>query len=330
MCDLYIDNLRALSPSSEALRCFCRHLAVLANRVNLQFNETCWEVKPTGSFLGFDFDYQQCSFALSSKARAKVASIADSTADDRGFLRAVGILVYYSSALRIPLAQFWIVIHEVLKLVAHKVFTHSTIVDQSIVSWRNCVLDTPALPTVRQPSVGHIALMTDASLVGWGAVLFVDERMTASTSGLWLNTPVQLQNINVMEITAVGLALRHFGRLRGQQVFLIVDNMATFAAIEKGFSNTSAMNRALAEIRSACSRFRIAIQRIAFVPSHLNAADAFSRDSALDGSRADELLALLMGSLRPHEVRSPRVEYAAKRTRSSPGDGPGLDLIPSR
>ena len=82
------------------------------------------------------------------------------------------------------------------------------------------------------------------------------------------------------------------------------------------------MNQILSKIVAVCRRFRIAIEQVFYVSTEQNAADPLSRAAALDGARANELLALLMGSLRPDEVDSPRVDYAAKRTGSCPGDGP--------
>jgi ribonuclease HI len=81
-----------------------------------------------------------------------------------------------------------------------------------------CSLDPPA------PS---LTLFTDASLTGWGATLEGRE-----VSGLWSGLQLA-EHINLLEMRAVLLALKHFHDLvQGQALVIATDNTTVVAYLQ--------------------------------------------------------------------------------------------------
>jgi hypothetical protein len=96
----------------------------------------------------------------------------------------------------------------------------------AVLWWANQenLLSSVCLQDMRQT----VTVLTDASLIGWGAHL--DDQMA---SGIW--TPQEAQNsINVLEMWAVERALKRFQHLLlGQKVQILSDNMTVVSYITK-------------------------------------------------------------------------------------------------
>ncbi|XP_061098651.1 uncharacterized protein LOC133128861, partial [Conger conger] len=117
----------------------------------------------------------------------------------------------------------------------------------------------------------HVPVYTDASTKGWGAVC---NGMMAS--GLW-NPP--LPHINVLEITAVWLALQRFEPLlRGRHVLIRSDNKATVAYVNRqGGTKCPHLHRLAVRIWTWAYP-RVRSLRALYVPGQLNCgADLLSR-----------------------------------------------------
>ncbi|XP_061078563.1 uncharacterized protein LOC133111938 [Conger conger] len=117
----------------------------------------------------------------------------------------------------------------------------------------------------------HVPVYTDASTKGWGAVC---NGMMAS--GLW-NPP--LPHINVLEITAVWLALQRFEPLlRGRHVLIRSDNKVTVAYVNRqGGTKCPHLHRLAVRIWTWAYP-RVRSLRALYVPGQLNCgADLLSR-----------------------------------------------------
>ena len=111
--------------------------------------------------------------------------------------------------------------------------------------WINNIVGAHNLLTREAPT---ITLTTDASKLGWGAVLG-----TQSTGGLWSSTESQ-NHINYLELLVVFLGLKTFCSSKHDcHIRLMIDNTAAVAVINHtGTSHSDPLNRLTKEIWSWC------------------------------------------------------------------------------
>ena len=130
------------------------------------------------------------------------------------------------------------------------------------------------------PKDHSIQIFTDASNEGWGAHL--DQ---SSTSGLWSPQEKGL-HINVLELKAVSLALRHFkDQCQDQTVLVAMDNSTVIAYINKqGGTHSAQMCALLWRIMTWCHHFHITL-KARHIPGCLNVmADLLSRSNQVQST----------------------------------------------
>ena len=96
-----------------------------------------------------------------------------------------------------------------------------------------------------------------------------------------ISTPwrVRSQHIDLLEMEAVKLAVRHMGRstaTRGGRVHLLVDNTGVLGSLGKGRSASRALNYLCRQVFAAATQHDISLE-LHWVPSTLNPADEPSR-----------------------------------------------------
>ena len=130
------------------------------------------------------------------------------------------------------------------------------------------------------PKDHSIQLFTDASNEGWGAHLEQN-----STQGLWSPQEKGL-HINVLELKAVFLALRHFkDQCQDQPVLVATDNSTVVAYINKqGGTHSVEMCTLLWRIMTWCHHFHITL-KVRYIPGCLNVmADLLSRSNQVQST----------------------------------------------
>ena len=130
------------------------------------------------------------------------------------------------------------------------------------------------------PKDHSIQLFTDASNEGWGAHLEQN-----STQGLWSAQEKGL-HINVLELKAVFLALRHFkDQCQDQTVLVATDNSTVVAYINKqGGTHSAEMCALLWRIMTWCHHFHITL-KARHIPGCLNVmADLLSRSNQVQST----------------------------------------------
>ena len=130
------------------------------------------------------------------------------------------------------------------------------------------------------PKDHSIQLFTDASNVGWGAHL--DQ---SSTKGLWSPQEKGL-HINVLELKAVSLALRHFkDQCQDQTVLVATDNSTVVAYINKqGGTHSAEMCALLWKLMTWCHHYHITL-KARHIPGCLNVmADLLSRSNQVQST----------------------------------------------
>ena len=130
------------------------------------------------------------------------------------------------------------------------------------------------------PQEHNVQVFTDASNVGWGAHLNQD-----SIKGLWSDLEKSL-HINVLELKAVFLALKHFRlQCQNQTVLVATGNSTVVAYINKqGGTHSVEMCAVLWRIMSWCHRFKISL-RARHIPGCLNViADSLFRSTQIQST----------------------------------------------
>lgn len=283
----YIDNVR-FGDSTETLNTvklkfegLCRHCQLTLNA------EPVNEIHEQGVFLGVENDYKEATSKLTSKTLAKLYKAKDmllaTECTIAQMFQAFGILFFASTVLRFPLHR----VYHAFKFYrrrAHAFSIGSIHLNHKALVWNcirkeleqwfdNLLQNIPASWATPRSELYH--LFTDASLTGWGAVLFTPDNKVLVVSGRWSKL-IASRRIEELEAMAIGesfTALQSF--LQSKRYILHIDNTSVQFAIQKGFYSTSYnLNSRLQEIYNTLSTKPLALERVS---SKANPADVPSR-----------------------------------------------------
>ena len=162
----------------------------------------------------------------------------------------------------------------------------------------------PLLPP--QPS---LHLITDASMVGWGAHL---EPLSVTVSGTWSPQETKL-HINNLEMRAAHLSVLHFQEhLRNECVSLSTDNTSVVSYIQcQGGTHSQSLFQETKVLLDLCRTLNVSISA-KYIPGRLNAlADGLSRKHQLLPS--EWTLHQEVANLIFHQLGEPMVDLFATR-----------------
>jgi hypothetical protein len=159
--------------------------------------------------------------------------------------------------------------------------------------WNGAPIWTPA---------GDVQLVSDASDVGWGALVKVGSRTLGEAQGRW-SSYMAGQHIMVRETAAIRLGLRAFlPACRGKVVETVVDNSASYYGVRHWASRSQGLMLQLRKIFSLCDREGITLAP-RLVKSAANPADSLSRFKRdAEWSLRENGFSLLEGLYGPHSV----------------------------
>ena len=154
------------------------------------------------------------------------------------------------------------------------------------------------------PKDHSIQLFTDASNEGWGAHL-----EQSSTQGLWSPQEKGL-HINVLELKAVFLALRHFkDQCQDQTVLVATDNSTVVAYINKqGGTHSAEMCALLWRLMTWCPHYHITL-KARHIPAHSRVPECDGRPTfQVEPGAVDRMVSTSTGVQTdlPKVVHSPR------------------------
>jgi hypothetical protein len=132
-------------------------------------------------------------------------------------------------------------------------------------------------------------MFTDASLSGWGAILFADQH-TFIAAGPWDSVALALAargaGINFLELRTVRLALRRFSLdffkvlgyqwLQNERIALWIDNTSALFSLVRSRSNSFSLNSELVKVNRLLRRLNLTLLP-QYIASQENPADYWSR-----------------------------------------------------
>eukprot|EP00388_Colpodella_angusta_P004047 GDKJ01013736.1.p1 GENE.GDKJ01013736.1~~GDKJ01013736.1.p1 ORF type:complete len:397 (+),score=22.94 GDKJ01013736.1:104-1192(+) len=241
----------------------------------------------TLTFIGMSFDFSTHHIDLAPKNRKKIEKLSFSESMTVSDIEsATSRLMYASSILGVPLSKFYFAIKFIRRKLseinretitrADKVHIPNSSLSQFI-SWKEALLAATPRAISSSDSRTDFSLWTDASTIGWGAVLINDfSQQVKVVAGKW-SAEEQLIHINILEAKALVFALRLFTDIDGATIAPLVDNTSVASIVRRGFSHSADLNVECECIQSICASRRITLLEPTYVKSESNIADHWSR-----------------------------------------------------
>jgi hypothetical protein len=305
--ELHIDNVRFLGRNEAAIDRAAERFQANCKRANVKLNvEAVNEMHEVGDFLGTTNDYRRGLVRMAKKtvdklrSESEIALNPNATIED--FRVLFGVLFFASRVLRISLAEYYGPIkflrrrlHEVSKGVmreSEKAKLWPCMKDD-LQRWIDTALENPWTNHVERRDGIELVMVTDASVDGWGSVLY-DERTgkVVATGGKWKQRH-NSSEINELEAWAVRNAAEAFeDQLKDsslKHLLVLVDNTATLHAYRKGSAQAHLLNKAVREgQRLLPDQVQVSI---AYIDSKTNEsfADPISRGREMKEELASQL-----------------------------------------
>lgn len=283
----YVDNVRFCAATqnlvlaaSARFRAACLSAAVTLN------DEESNAPHREGEFLGVSLDYKDGLACLGRKSLRKlVPPTASMTADE--ILRLFGACCHCSRVLRLPMSPYFFVFkflrRRFASLLTAKPEEKIDVWPSILPLWRGWVERLRANNKVAHfgdSPPAETVLATDASLIGWGGVAFINGE--AMEVGARWGQKEAAQHINVLEILALARALQAVPLPSGP-LLLLLDNTAALHVLRKGHAREADLNHAARQVQALLGDRDV---RVAYVPSAGNPADPASRGLATSTSGA--------------------------------------------
>ena len=281
--DVYLDGIRYCGSKIE-VTAYERFVDERANMTHMTFKEedTCNATKY--DFLGVRYDHDKKCYNLSDRFIKKIPHEIASHAPLHAYESLCARLVYASAVLGVIMPRYYWAIkfirRQISKLNKGMIREHDTVKLSYVVSvqlnrWIQEVKNNqPQLYSMAESSK-FATLYTDASLDGWGAVLFLPDGTVYGTGAAW-DKDIE---INHGEALAIENALIAFAEHWNQVKFirLRVDNTSVEAAMRKRWADSYNISDVLTRILSYLHLNHMLVFP-EYVTTQENQADAWSRN----------------------------------------------------
>jgi hypothetical protein len=248
-------------------------------------------------FVGIHFDHKRHTVRLADKTAKKIPFSIPNTTTIAELQALVGRLLFGAGVTRTPLGDYYFALkacrRHFNRVNGGEVSRHTQVeltkgCAAKLQQLRAQVLQTAVIRSVQGTS--SMKLFTDASKIGWGAVLMTDRGRVLVTGERWSHADKHLE-ISVLEMKAVQLGVTAFTRelQSAAQVALLVDNTSVKGAVERGTCRSAdlvvALAAAIPGLRELPGRVSVG-----YVGSKENPADPPSRmDSGKSYAEASRL-----------------------------------------
>ena len=300
--DAYVDNVRLLANNLTILRRLVATFFLIVGDIGITVNEQQADVERLVdtnaiqlrqyTFLGLLFDHDEKTVQLSEKSRRKLTDAHTkmqftTTLKWREWQSIFGLCVFASNVLLLDRAKrYWVykfmrrksytLVPETVQGNPQEAFVKlwPSIIDNWEGWLQEILCSRPRLIAPRGKKM--FTLVTDASLSGWGAILYGPDGEHVA-AGPW--EPAQTTwPINLLELIAVRRALEMFASLlKDDEIALIVDNTTVIAQMTHGRSNRWRYNVQLLAIKQCLLRAKSFISSVNYIKSEKNPADFWSR-----------------------------------------------------
>jgi hypothetical protein len=287
---VWIDGFRFVGAAKDVQRDMAR-VDAFAQSIGIEWKTAdSRDAVKTYDFLGLHWDHACRQVALTTRNAEKLPTVVEDVMSLADLEKLLHRLIYASGALNIPLAHFyWAmkVCRRKLNALNHgapdtdKVHL-SMALRTGLTRWIQCTrvpLTVVSHPGQRRRSV----LFSDASAIGWGAVLILSSQELFVAGDVWRQrfTP---EEINKFEAHALNYALQAFSRVLAQSgdtdVTIVVDNTSVQAGVRRGHAKSAAVNEALIPVLRSLQQLHCEV-RVAYIASKDNPADSISRGRPL-------------------------------------------------
>jgi hypothetical protein len=287
--DAYIDNVRVLfddlSVRDQLIDCLfeeCEDAKVIINESKEVIRATDPE---RYDFLGVAYDHHEKFSMLSESFVQKVITawddggiLNDPNAQLRDVVSLFGKLQYGAIINGSPRHPFYLVYKFLRRRVGCPLDGPADVWKSTKKVWRAWVEDevfSRKKRLLRTWATPQATLFTDASLGGFGAVLFGSSG-TYIFAGKWEPSETSL-HIHILEAKALRLAMQHFelSIMDCGHIQVFIDNTSLLFALRRTHSNSFILNNEIRKI-FGCIAFQC-VGSVQYVPSAFNAADGPSR-----------------------------------------------------
>ncbi|MGH2638676.1 MAG: reverse transcriptase domain-containing protein, partial [Rhabdochlamydiaceae bacterium] len=289
--DLYIDNILIADVSKERVEEATQKFL----RVLTTFGVTVGELTAATHFpvhrgVQFDLLGQRCAL---KKSFAEHIRYVPPRQPWYLFRKLICRIIYATSVLDFPRAFLF---HTIKWATAHQ-FTHTnaklTLPEFIVTEMQKAseILSTTSVPlTYARP---QMTIITDASKTGYGYIVVNNETHSFSShQGHW-TVQQQAYHINVLELSAILLALQ---KVSSASIHIITDNTTAMWSIRSTYSPSPAITAVLTDIFSIAAKNNLHLTT-SFVPTSMNPADPLSRNETPQWDYATSLFlsSLLLG-----------------------------------
>mmetsp|Transcript_5246 Transcript_5246/g.6680 ORF Transcript_5246/g.6680 Transcript_5246/m.6680 type:complete len:261 (+) Transcript_5246:143-925(+) len=238
---------------------------------------------PRHEWLGIEFDHAHSSYKMSDKFIAKIPVHIPEKKPFHYYESLIARLVYASRVMRIPMtAYYWAIKYmrrQVSKLNKGMLHDSTDLQPPSVAlgqlnEWYQKV--QPNHWRKYQKFIPDKAvLFTDASLDGWGAVLFLDNGAVYGTGASW-NKEVEINQAEALAVENAFYAFKAHWNLM-HCTTLYVDNTSVHASLRKQWSNSENVSTALSRLFELFHRENLLVAAY-YVGTKEKYADPWSRD----------------------------------------------------
>ena len=284
--DVWIDNV-LFSGSSEKVSAAVANFKRVTTKTKTTIN---WHEAEEGSsldFIGMHYDFQAHTIGMSNKNRSKIVDMSFASNMLMSELETnTARLMYASSVMAVPLSSYYFAlkfIRRKLSEINRETITRNDMVHVSpsalkaFTNWKRDVLLRNARTLPSEEGRRTFTLWTDASNIGWGAVLIDNlTQQVRIVADKWSEEDA-LSHINILEAKAVRYALERFEGIEGSVIQPRIDNTSVVWSVAKGYSRSQDINEEIATVQRICNDKGILLKAPIYVRSKDNIADEWSR-----------------------------------------------------
>jgi hypothetical protein len=287
--DVYVDGVRLAGSAAQCSK-FVSFVDERARRFRVSLKEHGSAPVRAYTFVGVEFDHVRRSVVCAAKTLAKLSldDVCAGAATFDNLRRFAGRLFHAAACNRTPLAESYFLVKKLRRLISG--FNRGVVHENSLVELSpgfrrqaQELVGRVCVPLVIRETRGAIPaiLFTDASLAGWGGVLFLPRGDMLVVGDRWGEAHAGA-DISVLELEAVRLSLDSFAvPLENVGALSVrVDNSSALAAMVRGGARAEALNTAVRQL-AAQLRLLPCIVDVAYVRSAENPADFPSRGKAV-------------------------------------------------